>query len=124
MTNVIFPEEPISIYPNDKPYFTQQLRIIKRRRCREYAKNGKSEKYRGLCIRFEDMLKSEIAKYKCKLEEKMKNYQKGSIYPFLRKLGNGPNDLKHKPFVLPSHSDMSPLECAEDIAPYFSSISQ
>ena len=54
----------------------------------------------------------------------MRNYQKGSIYPFLRKLGNGPNDLKNKPFILPSHSDMSPLECAEDIASYFASISQ
>ena len=50
----------------------------------------------------------------------------GSIYPFLRKIGNGPNDAKKRPFHIPAHLDLnlSPLQCAENIAEYFSMISQ
>ena len=40
MTDLIFPEKTISVYSDDKPYFNEQLRLIKRQRCREYTKHG------------------------------------------------------------------------------------
>ena len=89
-TDLIFPQEVVSMFSKDKPYFTQQLRLLKRQRCGKYIKHGKSVKYKAMCYKFEEVLKSEVSKYKCKVEERIQNYQKESIYPFLRKLRNGP----------------------------------
>ena len=36
-----FPEKKICIHENDKPWFTEQLRSLKRQRMREYSKMGK-----------------------------------------------------------------------------------
>ena len=52
---------------------------MKRLRCREYSKHGKSNKYNALVIKFNNLLKSEIDKYKQKLISKMKDGQIGSI---------------------------------------------
>ena len=95
-------------------------------RCREYSKHGKSIYYKSLVIQFNDLLKSEVEKYRQKIIDKMKNGQIGSIYPFLRKIANGPNDTKNKPFNIPEHleNNFSPLQCAENIAEHFSGISQ
>ena len=40
-----FPEKTITIYPDDKPWFTEKLRKMKRDRKRLYEKWGKTEKY-------------------------------------------------------------------------------
>ena len=69
-------------------------------------------------------MKAEVQKYKQKIEEKFQNYQRGAVYPFLRKLANGPSDIKGKKFRIPSHSSLTPNQCAEDIACYFAAISQ
>ena len=122
----VFPEESVHIFQNDKPYFNDKLRILKRQRCREYSKNGKSAKYKQYCLKFSETLKSEIKKYQIKMDSFLKEGKIGSIYPFLRKLGNGPLDVKNKPFVIPCHEElsMSPYERAENIALHFASISQ
>ena len=75
---------------------------------------------------FDELLKSEIEKYNQKLISEVKNGKRGSIYPFLRRIAHGPNDMKNKSFHIQTHLDnnFSPLQCAEDIATYFSSISQ
>ena len=58
--------------------------------------------------------------------ERLNQGQIGSIYPFLRRLGNGPNEGKDKRFQLPDQlrRNLSDSECSEEIAIYFSDISQ
>lgn len=40
-----FPEREIKVYSEDKPYFTEKLRQLKRVIQREYQKHGRSDKY-------------------------------------------------------------------------------
>ena len=56
----------------------------------------------------------------------MKSGQIGNIYPFLRKIANGPNDGKNVQFQIPFHveQNLSPVQCAENIAQHFATISQ
>ena len=120
-TDLLFPEQQIKIRDNDKPYFTEELRKLKRLRCREYNKKGKTDKYKSLVRQFDELLKCEIDKYSKKLMNQFHNGKRGSIYPLLRRIANGPNDIKNKLFHLPSHleNNFSPLQCAEDIAYHF-----
>ena len=58
-----FPEKEILAGPEDKPYFTEELRQIKRRRQRIYAKYGRRHrKYISLKQIFDDKLKHEARK--------------------------------------------------------------
>ena len=41
----IFPLKQITISPNDVPWFSEELRKIKRQRQRQYTKHGKDSKY-------------------------------------------------------------------------------
>ena len=79
ITDTVFPEKEISIREDDKPYFTEQLRRLKRLRCREYNKHGKSNYYTSLVTKFNDLMKTELGKYKQKLECRMQSGQIGSI---------------------------------------------
>ena len=40
-----FPTKKVKFSISDKPFITQELKILKRKRQREYVKNGKSKKY-------------------------------------------------------------------------------
>ena len=54
-----FPEKRILIDSDDKPYFSEKLRHLKRIRQREYHKHGRSQKYLKLKENFEEKLSQE-----------------------------------------------------------------
>ena len=64
MTNSIvsetFPEKDIIVSPEDKPWFNEQLRNLKRRILREYNRHGRSDKYLKLAASFDEKSKMEI----------------------------------------------------------------
>ena len=126
IVDTIFPEKCVKLGQNDKPYYTEELKTLKRRRCREYVKNGKSFKYKSLVQDFQNLMQSEISKYKEKILDRFKNGKIGSIYPLLRKLGNGPNESKNRIWHIPEQVErqITPLQCVEEIANFFASISQ
>ena len=121
-----FPERKIQIDSNDKPYFTEKLRKLKRRRQREYQKHGRSDKYLELKENFGESLRNEKMKYIMKISTEVAEGRRGSIYPALKKLGLRPGEDFHQTFSLPSHTsqNLSPFQSAELIASHFSSISQ
>ena len=119
-----FPERTITVHPEDKPYFTEKLRGLKRKRMREYEKNGKSEKYLKLKETFEIHLEIELEKYKEKINIEVTEGKRGSIYPALKKLGLRPGSEKQGWFHLPSHDELDPAQSAEVIAEHFCQISQ
>ena len=55
-----FPEKTIIISPEDKPWFTEGLRLLKRQRLRHYQRHGKDEKYNDLQLKFDQKMKSEM----------------------------------------------------------------
>ena len=64
-----FPEKRIVHYDDDKPWYNEQLRGLKRQRLREYSKHGMSSKYLQLHESYSLQVKEAIGKYK----EKVKN---------------------------------------------------
>ena len=121
-----FPEREIKVYSEDKPYFTEKLRQLKRVIQREYQKHGRSDKYLKIKESFEEKLKNEKLKYIEKISKEVSEGRRGNIYPALKKLGLRPGDEMQHSFVLPNHTsqNLSPAQSVEIIAEHFCSISQ
>ena len=121
-----FSEKQITIKSDDKPYFKENLRRLKRQRQREYYKHGRSMKYLELKEKFDEKLKIEKLKYIQKVCVEVVEGSRGSIYPALKRLGFRPGQESESRFVLPVHADhnLSPSQSAEIIANHFSQISQ
>ena len=121
-----FPERKIIVKSDDRPYFTENLRKLKRMRQRHYHKHGRSEKYLELKANFEEKLNTEKRKYIEKISLEVSEGKRGSIYPALKKLGLRPGEDTKNGFVLPDHADqnLTPAQSAELIANHFSCISQ
>ena len=65
MVDQVFPQKAVFVGPDDKPYFTEELRQLKRQRQRSYRLHGKrSNTYLRLEKRFGEKLKNEAMKYK------------------------------------------------------------
>ena len=120
-----FPEKKIVVMENDKVWFNEELRNLKRQRMREYGINGKSAKYFKLLNEFKDKAKVAMEKHKEKLKIDVLEGRRGSVYPSLKKLATRPGSSQNQ-FHLPSHTSrcLSPKESAEIIANHFSEISQ
>ena len=124
----VFPQKAVFVGPDDKPYFTEELRQLKRQRQRAYRLHGRrSNTYLRLEKRFGEKLKSEAMKYKNKIEREVLEGKRNSAYNAIRKLGNRPGEAWNKAVInLPAYKeqDLTPLQAADKLAIYFSSISQ
>ena len=122
----IFPEKTVKFSNFDKPYFTEELRRIRRQRQRIYRKSGRNQEYIEIKKRFDQKLKLEAEKYKQKILAEVKEGKRNNSYSALRKLETGVNVGKNSNFTLPEHveEDLSAFQSAERLADYFSKISQ
>ena len=120
-----FPEKNITVTNFDKPFFTQELKKLRRQRQRVYRKYGKCEKYIALKNQFDDRLKKEAKKYQEKVENEIARGNISNSYKALRKLefGNADNNSK---FELPQQIEhnWTDSQTAEELADYFCQISQ
>ena len=126
MVNANFPLKTVKISDWDKPYMTQELKYLRRKRQRIYRKWGKSQKYLKIKCEFDQKLKSEAEKFRQKILSEVRNGKLGSSYKALRKLDTNFQDKKTGGFTLPGHveENLTPLQSAEKLADYFSLISQ
>ena len=121
-----FPLKSILISGEDKVWFTEELRALKRSRLREYTRHGKSEKYSELKAKFDKKFENEFKKYLAKIELEVTEGKRGSAYSALKKLGLRPGEISQPVFQLPQHvgNNLTMAESAEIIADFFSSVSQ
>ena len=121
-----FPERKVLVYSDDKPWYTEQLRHLKRQQLREYSANGKSIKYLNLLETYKLKQKEAIHKYRDKIKAEVLEGKRGSSYPALKRLGSRPYDEKSSQFHITSHTarNLTPEQSAEAIATHFSKISQ
>ena len=126
MVENTFPEKVVHISNYDKPFMTQELKQLRRKRQRIYRKEGRSSKYLQLKTKFDQKLKMEAEKYKQKILTEVSEGKRNNSYKALRKLEAGESFGKTTNFTLPSHAEdnLSPLQSAERLADYFSQISQ
>ena len=75
-----FPEKRIQIYPDDKPWFNERLRSLKRERQRLYLKGAKNDEYLECKRKFDEAKEAEILKYKQKILIEVKEGSRGSSY--------------------------------------------
>ena len=64
LVNEIFPEKQVTVSDRDKPYMTEELRLLKRQRQRVYTKWGKNARYNELQKEFDIKIKLEAQKYR------------------------------------------------------------
>jgi hypothetical protein len=126
LVNNIFPLKTVTVSEKDKPYFSEELKKLRRQRQRIYCISGRSPKYLNIKAQFDQKLKAEAAKYQQKIQAEVLEGKRNNAYSALRKLGVGVNDCGDNGFTLPSHAEnnLSPQQSADLFADYFSSISQ
>ena len=125
MLDKFFPVKTVTITPYDKPYMTEELKSLCRRRQREYRRSGKSGKYLELKNSFDNKLKTEAEKYRQKILLEVSEGKRVNSYKALRKLEFRHVETSPK-FMLPEHAenDLSAVQIAEELAIHFSAISQ
>ena len=123
--NQFCPEKELKLSSQDKPFITAELKVIDRRKSREYNKRGKTKKYHDLAHKFEEKYRYEAKKYLDKNLDALKQTKPGKAYSILKKMGAQPGDcVDANTFSLPNHESLSEEESAEQIAAHFASISQ
>ena len=124
--NIFCPQKQVFTRPNDLPYVTEAMKVLKRKIQREYEKRRKSPKYFELKASWDMLLQKEIIKYKQKLSDELRSGNRNSVYSAIRKLGARPGEQVPRTFTLPSHDDrnLSAQESAEILADHFAIISQ
>ena len=121
----IFPTKTVRFSPSDKPWITNELKKLARKRKKEYRKWGKSDKYLRLQSDFDLKFERAMSDYMAKNITDIKSSNPSKAYTMLKRLGARPGDCDEmNGFSLPSHTNLSPLQSAEVIADHFSQISQ
>ena len=128
MVDSVFPEKLIQVGPDEKPYFTEELRHLKRRRQRAYARHGRrSQQYTTIKQSFDYKLKHEAHKYVQKIQQEVREGKRGSGCKAIRKLGNRPSESWNQPQInIQSYieQNLTPKEAADKLGDYFSAISR
>ena len=98
------PTKTVKLRHTDKPYITHEIKVIDRRRRREYEKHGKSAKYLQLKTTYERKLKSATQNCLDKNVRALIETQPGKAYSILKRLGAQPGETADAgSFELPEH---------------------
>ena len=125
--DIIFPKKQVKFRPIDKPFITNELKVLDRRKKREYCKRGKSVKFLALKKKFQLKYRKAAKSF---LENNLKNLKESDpskYYSTLKKMGSQSGDCNDdEGFSLINHIDqnLSTEECTERIAQHFARISQ
>ena len=79
------PLKELKLRSQDKPFITENLKILKRQKSREYTKKGKTPKYYDLAKKFKLLYASEAKKYLDKNMNALKETKPGKAYHILKR---------------------------------------
>ena len=79
------PKKSLKISQRDKPFITTELKILSRRRNREYVRNGKTLKYYELRKAFQIKYKKEAQKYLDNNIEELSHCKPGKSFQILKR---------------------------------------
>ena len=119
------PTKTVKLRDNDKPFITKELKVIDKKRKKEYNKRGKTDKYHELNNEFKTRLLSEEKKFLKKNVDELKEVNPSQAYRVLKRLGARPGDCPEAgSFSLPGHEGLTAADSADRLAAHFASISQ
>ena len=120
--NEFCPEKLRKISSDDKPWFTQQLKKLDRRRRRCYRSKRCSQKYRDLQKQYEEKVATAKVHFKRNMIDDVMNARDGQWYSKLKRISNY-DQAKTEQVQVEEISHINDQEQAEAIADSFSSIS-
>ena len=121
------PLKKLKISSYEKPWINFELKYLDRRKKREYAKNGRSEKYRNIKAKFDKKFKEAAGRYINKNVNELRLSNPGKAYKILKRMGAPPGEAEDEgAFTLQTHSDLnlSTEESLEKVAEFFAQVSQ
>jgi hypothetical protein len=119
------PEKTMRISSQDKPWINQELKVLNRRKQREWTKHGKSTKYDKLQTKFTSKYEAAAKRFMETKVDALKETKPGMAYKVLKSMGAQPGDCTDShTFTLPNHANLSDQESADLIAEHFASISR
>ena len=121
------PTKTVRLRNTDKPYITKEIKILDRKRKREYKKHSKSYKYLQLNRSYENKLKAATVNYLNRNVRELMETQPGKAYNTLKRLGAQPGDsVEAGSFRIPEHTQLglTVAQSADRIAEKFAAISQ
>ena len=120
--NKYLPEKAIKIACDDEPWFSQPLKVLDRRRRREYNKNRRSAKYLELDRRFKEKISKCKKKYKRDIIDDLKSAKSGEWYSKLKRMTRY-DQGKSEILQVEEISNLSDQDQAERIADQLAEIS-
>ena len=121
------PQKIVKVRTEDKPYITKELKILDRKRRREYRRHGKTDKYQDLNSRYAQKMKAASQDFLDKSVRSLMESAPGKAYGILKRMGAQPGDkLDAGSFELPEHISLglTAAQSADRIAQKFADISQ
>ena len=121
------PTKTVRLGPQDKPFLTKELKILDRRRKREYTKNGKSQKYLDISDSYCRKLKLAGKQFLKKNVDSLMAAEPGQAYKVLKRMGAQPGENSEDgSFELPEYVSLglSAAQSADRLAQAFADISQ
>ena len=122
--DLICPEKKVTCSVRDKPWINSHIKIVIRDRKREYEKNGKSLKWKALSKKSKELVSKAKKSYVSNILDKLKDTNNGVWYATIKRLGAANGDIQDGNFNIMKHEDKDDKEICEEIADYFSAISQ
>lgn len=120
----ICPTKNITVFQKDTEWMTPNIQRLRRKKSREYRRNKKSTLYMKLQAEYLHLKKISTQKFLKEKIEVLKKTHPSKFYEGLRNIGARPGDDKNNLFTIDNQEGLSEAESAEQIAKYFSSISQ
>ena len=121
------PQKKLKISSHEKPWINFELKYLDRRKKREYAKHGRSEKFLTLKKKYNKKFEEAAKRYMTKNVSELKISNPGKAYQILKRMGAPPGESEQEgSFTLQNHTDenLSTEESIERIANFFAEISQ
>ena len=121
------PQKQLKISSHEKPWINFEIKYLDRRKKREYAKHGRSEKYLKLKKKYDLKFEEAAKRYLEKNVSELKVSNPGKAYKILKRMGAHPSDCDNEgSFTLQNHIDenLSTEQSIERIANFFAEISQ
>ena len=121
------PQKIVKVRTKDKPFITKELKVLDRKRRREYKRHGKTDKYLELNARYTRKMKSASQNFLDRSVRSLMESAPGKAYGILKRMGAQPGDkLDAGSFEIPEHISigLTAAQSADRIAQKFADISQ
>ena len=107
MLDTCLPTKTVRLRNTDKPFMTNDLKKIDRKRRREYIKHGKSPKYLNLTSIYQKKFSTASQNFLNRNVRALLETEPGKAYSVLRRLGARPGDSTDaSTFELPEHVEL------------------